>query len=299
MRWDAPGAGLRPHIPLTRRPPAPSAAREVPPLPYTAEISRTQPACVLLLVDRSGSMADPWQPGAASKAAQVAETLNDLLRNIVLKCSKDDGVRGYFDVAALGYGERIAPLLGERAMCSVQDLAEAPLRLEQRLRRAGGDERTVQFPVWVEPHARGGTPMRAAFQAARRALEPWVVSHPLSHPPIVFHVTDGESTDGDPTPDAARLRELQTRDGELLLFNVHISGASSREVLFPTAVPDLPDPFAQMLFAISSALTEDQRALLHLEGYEAPEGARGFIFNGDPVALVDFLDVGTRPANLR
>ncbi|HEY1187651.1 MAG TPA: hypothetical protein VGE74_08335, partial [Gemmata sp.] len=64
---------------------------------YGAQISRTNPACLLFLIDQSGSMAEPFVgAGGASKAATVADAVNRLLQNVVLRSAKADGVRDYF-----------------------------------------------------------------------------------------------------------------------------------------------------------------------------------------------------------
>src|SRR5437868_4812684 len=75
------------------------------PLPYSAEISRTNPACFLFLIDQSRSMAQPFAGQAGkSKAEGVADAVNRLLQNLILKCAKSDGIRDYFYVGVLGYG---------------------------------------------------------------------------------------------------------------------------------------------------------------------------------------------------
>ena len=58
-------------------------------MPYSAEISRTNPTALLFLLDQSSSMLEPFggQPDK-SKAEGVADALNRLLQNIVLKCAK-------------------------------------------------------------------------------------------------------------------------------------------------------------------------------------------------------------------
>jgi hypothetical protein len=40
-------------------------------------------------------------------------------------------------------------------------------------------------------------------------------------------------------------------------------------------------------------------AVANQEGYGVKEGARGFAFNADLVEIIKFLDIGTRPSNLR
>ena len=41
------------------------------------------------------------------------------------------------------------------------------------------------------------------------------------------------------------------------------------------------------------------RSIAAQEGYPVGDGARGFVFNADIVAVIRFLDIGTRPSNLR
>jgi hypothetical protein len=50
---------------------------------------------------------------------------------------------------------------------------------------------------------------------------------------------------------------------------------------------------------MSSRLPPHLQAAARQEGYDAPDGSRGFVFNADAAAVIQFLDIGTRPANLR
>ena len=79
---------------------------------YQAEISRSNPTCFLFLVDQSGSMAEPFASSVGrSKADELATILNRLLASLVIRCSKDEGVRDYFEVGVLGYGGgKVAPV---------------------------------------------------------------------------------------------------------------------------------------------------------------------------------------------
>src|SRR5690606_12876768 len=170
------GAGLGRIAPSETRP------DPFPPVPYSAEISRTAPAAVLLLLDRSASMQDPFGgaeeqgDAAPSKARVLADSVNRLIQNLVLRCAKEDGVRDYFAVGVIGYGDRVESLLrladqddergvsGTDELIPISYLAERPLRIEERLRRvpdgAGGlVEQRTRFPVWFDPEARNGTPI--------------------------------------------------------------------------------------------------------------------------------------------
>ena len=43
-------------------------------MPYSAEISRTNPSCLLFLIDRSGSMEDPFGAGDGRQQATGSST---------------------------------------------------------------------------------------------------------------------------------------------------------------------------------------------------------------------------------
>jgi hypothetical protein len=116
---------------------------------------------------------------------------------------------------------------------------------------------------------------------------------------MVINITDGEATDGDPSAPASALKALSSNDGEVLLFNVHLSSERAAPIEFPDEETLLPDQYAQLLFAMSSTLPPHMRNIAHQEGYRVSERARGFVFNADMVAVIRFLDIGTRPSNLR
>ncbi len=276
---------------------------------YSAEISRANPSCFLFLIDQSGSMADPFpaDPGKR-KADGVADAINRLLQNLVIKCAKAEGVRDYYYVGVIGYGERIGPAFGGalsgQELVPISAVAANPVRIEERKKKvddgAGGlVEQTVMFPIWFDPVANKGTPMREALTLADRILRQFVADHPHCFPPVLIHISDGESTDGDPTDLMRQITTICSTDGAVLLFNLHISSNVSNPIAFPNAPAALPDKYAQLLFDTSSELTPFMEGVAKEQGFEIQQGARGFVFNGDLTLVIQALDIGTRPSNLR
>lgn len=284
-------------------------------MPHVAEISRLHPACLLFLIDQSASMEDPFggdsgaggsgagEGAAGSKAQSVADAINRLLSTLVIRATKAEGVRHYFDIGVIGYGKRVGPafegILANRPLVSVEDVYANPARVEERTRKvpdgAGGlVEEQFKLPVWLDAVAVNGTPMCAALRLAAAVLEPWVRDHPASFPPIVINLTDGESTDGDPSQPAEELRRLATDDGNVLVLNCHLSSKRGPTLAFPDEETSLPDDFARRLFGMSSVLPEGLLGVAQREGFAAGEQARGFVFNGDLVDVIRFLDIGTR-----
>lgn len=113
-------------------------------------------------------------------------------------------------------------------------------------------------------------------------------------------LTDGEATDDnrDPRPAAEAVRALSTMDGNVLLFNLHLSSHPGAPILYPESESGLPDAFARQLFQMSSLLPPHIREAAHSAGYTVGPQARGFVFNADIVEVIKFLDLGTR-AELR
>ena len=141
--------------------------------------------------------------------------------------------------------------------------------------------------------------MCAVMNRAQSILTNWLEQHPNCFPPIVIHITDGESSDGDPGRAADEVKNLRSNDGNILLFNLHLSSNRAPAVEFPDSEVGLPDQYAQLLFRLSSILPDYMRSIAQQEGFRVSGGTRGFVFNADMVSVIRFLDIGTRPSNLR
>jgi hypothetical protein len=273
---------------------------------YSAEIRRTNPTCFLFLVDQSASMLEPFGGNQEkSKAQGVADAINRLLQNLAIKCAKSEGIRDYFHVGVIGYGGKVAPAFGGalagHRLAPISAIAKNPLRVEQRSRKvddgAGGlMEQKFKFPVWFEPLAQGRTPMCKALELAYETVVEFITSYPDCFPPLVINITDGESTDGIPEDPATKLRGLCSTDGNILLFNAHLSAKQMRPIEYPDQQEGLPDKYARLLFRMSSVLPPKLQNAAQAEGFIVTPNSRGFVFNADLVAIVRFLDIGTQVA---
>ncbi len=278
---------------------------------YTAEISRESPSCFLFMIDQSTSMCEQVRAGDATqqKSVGVADSVNHWLQELSIKCAKVEGIRDYYHVGVIGYGKNVGPgFAGDiagREMVPISEIAEHPAMLEERVKKvpdgAGGlVEQTVRVPVWFDPIADGGTPMCRAASEAERILQNWINDNPDGYPPTVIHITDGEATDGQPMERIDALTNLSTSDGNVMLFNIHLSANPNAEpISFPDSIDDLPDEYSKILFETASPLTPTMAALAREHGFAPTDQSRSFVLNADMVILVQAIDIGTRPSNLR
>jgi hypothetical protein len=279
---------------------------------YSAEINRRQRALLMFLIDQSRSMEEPWAGTGASKAQALAEVVNVTLNNALGICGNGTArIKDYFEVCVLGYGVDVTFQLPgsdtERPAVPIGDLGRNPKRIETRVGHAlDHSGRRVQvenpLPVWVDPVANGMTPMTAAFRTAESLVATWCQEHPSSFPPLVVNITDGESTDGDPTLAAEAVASTATDDGSSLIFNVHLSGTEQRSFAYPSTRTGLPDHNADMLFGMSSQLPPSMYEAARTLRKSLTHGARGFLYNADATSVFEFLKLGTQtviPTGLR
>jgi len=168
---------------------------------YTQSITRTRRTAFILAIDGSGSMAETirFRGRTTTKAEAVAAIANDLLFELIERARRDDGVRDYYDLAAVGYSgdDEVRPLLpGGRSMMSVSELAalEMPVLPDGSIAL-----REIPSPAWIEPCAAGQTPMYQALAEVRDMSAAWCArkENAASFPPVIFNITDGEATDCD------------------------------------------------------------------------------------------------------
>jgi hypothetical protein len=273
---------------------------------YTQRVDRSTPSCMIFLVDQSGSMTETMAGTQSSKADVVAEQLNSTVMELIQRCSKShtELPRRYFAVSILGYSTNnfgtpiVGPLLSipnqVESLTWSTDLAQHPLRIEQRTKQTSDGSLTYRMPIWVESNGKGGTPMCAAFNQAGQIASAWIKSYPASFPPIIINLTDGESTDGNPTQWADRIKALESDDGNALLFNVMLSDKTKNDPqLFPSERTALSGRYPRMLFDMSSELPEIMIDAARRQGHPVSTGARGMSMNADFRAVVSFLSVGT------
>ena len=282
-------------------------------MPYEADISRNNPGCFLFLIDQSGSMSG-WLGGQPTlrKMDGAADAVNRILDAISQRCSQGMDVRDYFHVGVLTYTtdnqgnpdvQTVLPGTSpQEPFLTISQVIDAATVEEREVKEPDGAgglvEVTRKFPVWLRPEAKWGTPMCNALSVGADALRDWIADHPNSYPPVVINVTDGAAGDGDPVPLAEKIMDFETNDGNVLVYNVHLSEMSALPVQYPSDKSEIPaDEYAAQMFRMSSefpAQVVDMAAGMDLP---VTQGSRGYVYNADMVALVQFLDIGTRAAS--
>ena len=256
-------------------------------------IGTSNPGCIVILVDQSWSMGEEW--GERTKAEEATLAVNRVIEELVLAGRAGEMIRDRCQVSIISYGERVECVVDGMISEVASRLIEVKKVKKSIPDGAGGlVEIDVELPVWLQPEAENGTPMHEAFERAAEIIQQWCDDKPHGFPPIVINITDGEANYPDLTATAVReVMDLGTTDGNVLVFNIHISN-NRNEVIFPSnSAQFVDDDFAEFLYNLSSELPKPLREAAQAADLRAEPDARCFVYNAQPVTMIKILNFGS------
>lgn len=257
-------------------------------------IGTSNPGCIIILVDQSWSMSEPFENG--TKAEQATQAVNSVIEYIILACRSGDTIRERCHISVVGYGEQVNCIVDgmiSEIVSAIIDIKKIKKLIPDG---AGGViEIESEVPIWLEPKANSQTPMHKAFERAAEIIEHWISDRPNAFPPIVINITDGAATRPDLAADAARkIMSLRTTDGATLVFNIHITNKGNIVKPLPNNTNQFSgQPLAEYLFDISSALPPELFKAAEEAGFPPESGARCFGYNADESLMIRLLQFGS------
>ena len=284
-------------------------------IPYTAQITRSTPTAFIFLLDHSVSMETTTNlmGESISMAEAVARIVNRQINELVLRCIKSNEIRHYFDIAVIGYGERSYSgwqgNLEGRDFVTPEELYNNPYKRiivkEEKKTRKGVVVKEVEKVQWIEAnHSGSWTHFHKAFDHAGRLLESWLEKHRNQdcYPPTVIHITDGIYNGASKSEVLQKANELKskfTNDGNVLLFNIHISAADNNGITFPKMKDELGDnQYAKDLFDLSSLLPlRYNEEICKIKSTDSSSRHSAMAVNADMSTLIKLMDIGT-PTNI-
>lgn len=283
---------------------------------YTAQITRNTPTAFIFLIDQSVSMQKytTLYGEEMPMAEAVARIVNHQLNELVLRCIKGSETRDYYDIAIIGYGEKAySGWKGElegRDFVKPSELKEHPYKKittkKETRTRKGVKVVEIEEVQWIEAEAtQGWTRVHHAFEKAKGLLDEWMEKHHDKdcYPPTIINITDGEfngATKEYVLQQANELKSMFTNDGNVILFNIHISANKAVCVTCPASKDEVSfSSLATTMYEMSSLLPmrySDRIADLRKDG--TPNNRyTAMSINADMSTLIQLMDIGT-PTNI-
>lgn len=283
--------------------------------PYTAQITRSTPTAFIFLVDQSVSMrrTTTLNGEQMTLAEAVARIVNNQINELVLRCIKTTEVRHYYDIAVIGYGHEVYSgwngMLAERDFVSPEELKNNPFKKitvkEEKRTRKGTMIKEIEKVQWLEPRCDGNwTHVHLAFDRAKALLDKWMMEHHEKdcYPPTIINITDGQFNHAKREQiiqQANELKAMFTNDGNVLLWNIHITPGNMEQVLLPIGKQELKgNQYSELLFDMSSLLpTRYNQAISDIRGDSMDARHVAMATNTDMSTLIQLMDIGT-PTNI-
>ncbi|MBK7496298.1 MAG: hypothetical protein IPI28_13225 [Candidatus Omnitrophica bacterium] len=76
-------------------------------------------------------------------------------------------------------------------------------------------------------------------------MKNWRKCYPKAFPPVIFNLTDGGATDGDPRISGSLILETQFEDGALSPLTYIFSTRSTNIIKYPVTRDELPEKICQ------------------------------------------------------
>lgn len=283
---------------------------------YTAQITRNTPTAFIFLIDQSVSMQKTTTLYGEDMpmAEAVARIVNHQLNELVLRCVKGSETRDYYDIAIIGYGENAySGWKGElegRDFVKPSELKEHPYKKittkKETRTRKGVKVVEVEEVQWIEAEAtEGWTRVHLAFEKAKGLLDEWMEKHHDKdcYPPTIINITDGEfngATKEYVLQQANELKSMFTNDGNVILFNIHISANKAVCVTCPASKDEVSfSSLATTMYEMSSLLPmRYSDRIADLRGDGTPNNRyTAMSINADMSTLIQLMDIGT-PTNI-
>ena len=283
---------------------------------YTAQITRNTPTAFIFLIDQSVSMKrmTTLNGETMTLAEAVARIVNNQINELVLRCIKTNEVRHYYDIALIGYGEKVYSgwngELAGRFFVSPEDIKNNPYKKiitrEEVRTRKGTSVKEVEKVQWVEARCDGSwTHMHLAFEKAKDLLSDWMIDHHEKdcYPPTIINITDGmftHTTVEHMQQEANELKSMFTNDGNVLLFNIHIAPGNDNRVVFPMVKTELSNnKYGRVLYDLSSLLPlRYNQDIARVRDDNDPNARHvAMAVNADMSTLIQLMDIGT-PTNI-
>ena len=233
-------------------------------------VNTQNPACLIFLVEQSDMLTKTGISGY-SLSFEMKRIVDLAISKLVEGNSKGDEVSPRVKIGVFGYSDTHFSwrLNLNRDECGLKMLSNEFKMVKDEY----VDEKLeLYIPSYFMEKNHGKEDMASGISNLIEIVEGFVVKHPESVPPIVYHLTQGNIQHSQKKNVLAAMKELKsiaTSTGNTMLFNIRINSDLEEPLIFPHQFSDLNDLSDVTLMEGSSYLSLDfqERYNWHSFGY--------------------------------
>jgi serine/threonine protein kinase len=211
--------------------------------PYARSGDSNYPIWFVYLLDLSRSMFKYEGQDGRLRFTIALDLINTINKELLTRSRKIGGFRPRYHISVIGYHKYCFDLLtpyhrrrdGEnngKNRANLHDGIHPIGSLEGCLFERSGINAITPIGYDLEIHADGETHMTQAFSYVHNLIQSNISKYKDSHPPYVFHITDGANKDkGDVNHEFQKLTNLSTNYGKTLVSTAYIGTPVIRPII--------------------------------------------------------------------
>lgn len=170
---------------------------------YSQTISERHKALVIIAIDQSGSMAEPFEAHSliTSKSEIAAIVASAIIDELIIRSQADNYRLDLFDIAILGYhNDIVEPLIYRNInrpiplyMLDCTSVIKEYISYHYKNNEGHLEIFSETYSQWITPQAKGVSNMGEMFRTVTKLIKQWCANpqHSESFPPIFINISDG------------------------------------------------------------------------------------------------------------
>lgn len=310
-------------------PSPPIQLNPVPQEEYSAQITDHYPTAFVFLIDHSASMKRPaiYDGEKMTLADAAAKIANKTINELLLRCTKMNEVKHYYDIAVIGYGYNAYSAwngeLAGRYFVSPEEIKRNPYKkkiTKKRIQtRNGVIEKDEEVVEWLLARCDGDeSRISTAINEANKILKERIEGHqnkksylsPINqidnssqivpnmkcYPPTIINITDNTEIWLSQSS-IQELTSISTDYGNVLYYNICLEPFNDRHSIYPSNSEELKSSLfdnACSLFYVSSIIPQIfNKSISELRKDPAPDiNHVGLVVNSDLSSIIQQMNIG-------
>jgi hypothetical protein len=211
-------------------------------------ISSAKPVYVIVTLDQSSRMAEPYNDGI-SKGMHQFLLVNKFLNELIFRNAAGDKIKDRFFISIIGHSNDKANEIRSGYLSS---FADCPLRIEKVKKKvsdgAGGlVEIEDEVAIYVDGIFKGGENQLEVFKLTQNKIKDWIEQRGYCST-LIVNISGGYTADWKETTIWINDMKVMVNNSDRLFFFNLLLDSNNRKILFPTLEEVAQVSFTNLLY---------------------------------------------------
>ncbi len=256
-------------------------------------ISSSYPAHIVMIIDQSSMMSEPYSKGK-TKAEYVVDDINNFINQLIFMCCAGDNIKDWFYISIVGHSNNEIKLIESKYL---SEFAENPIRIVKVKKTvadgAGGwVEIEEEKAEYINPYCEGVSNLFSAFKHIQVLISDWMNQKQYLST-LIINISGGYTAEWQMTTKVIeKIKNLKSNGENSFLFNWLLDSNSSN-LEFPSLDNVYENSFtSHLFFEWSSYMSGQMIDNCKRFGFNVHQGAK-FFSNKGINNVLNLINIGS------